>query len=109
MPDKLTDNEREIDDMCPRILMRNALDLIDRVQAENERLKELFEHSQANYWNISNLVHKYRNKAIIAKAEAYKEFAEKLKPKFKNIISCNAGAVYRKIDNLLKELVGEDK
>ena len=85
----------------------------ERLKAENERFKELFEQSQDNYWGISNLIHKYRNKAKTAKTEAYKEFAERLK---KALYSDSCRLVFDSdldifecaIDNLLKELVGED-
>ena len=33
-------NTHTTDDMCPRVLMRNTLDLINRLQAENERLSK---------------------------------------------------------------------
>ena len=132
MPDKLTDKEivKALEDWRKEIIadyqrlklldapmdcfeeshantvtkLSNALDLINRQNAENERLKELFEHSQANYWNISNLVHKYRNKAITAKAEAYKECIEKAKEIMQNY----CGEITEDdLDNILKEMGGE--
>lgn len=58
---------------------------INTLKAENERLKEeketlksLLDSSQERYFGISNLAHKYRNKYKTAKAEAHKEFAERL-------------------------------
>ena len=122
MPDKkLTDNEivkaleyRLKVDGGTRI-DKDALDLIHRLQAENERLKK--------GWKADVIL------TANAKAEAYKEFLPLLE-KFRNevvdkfIIMCD-GNDYNKLnlmsmvdtidciydkhtDNLLKELVGED-
>ena len=73
-----------------------ALDLINRLKAENERLSKI-------------------TRPLIAeiKAEAYKEFAERLKEKsFKSLgkygITRDVIEV-RGIDNLLKEIIEEDK
>ena len=92
MPDKLTDEQikkafewcTKADCVnCPHIYLncrfdmaRKALDLINRLQAENERLKEeketlksLLNSNQERYFKISNLCHKYRNKLKTVKAE----------------------------------------
>ena len=110
MPDKLTDNEilkaLECCDNCfcghcvyqPKIncreeLSHDVLDLINRLQAENERLKR----------------HTKMHDEI--KAEAYKECIEKVKEKalshyFDNVV---LSVRIDDLDNLLKEMVGEDK
>ena len=106
---------------CLKIAITNALDLIIRLQAENERLTAVKGH-------INTLIHRdceypttesyneafqkalarlYDN--IKAKAEAYKEFAERLKTEYakgmnwfkkKESYYVDVGD----IDNLLKEL-----
>ena len=75
-------------------------DLINRLQAENERLKkesEIFADIGKMYSEI--------------KAEAYKEFAERLKEKKFELDDQNEDIFYAvevaEIDNLLKEMVGE--
>ena len=84
--------------------LENALDLINRLQAENERLKE----KQEKCFYCTEQANK---KISEIKAEAYKEFAERVKEK-KSVY--NADDFYwikyipeRAIDNLLKEMVGD--
>lgn len=56
---------------CDTILLENALDLINRLKAENARLKQERdkEHDNCNH---------YARMCVKAKSEAYKEFAERL-------------------------------
>ena len=42
------------------------------------------------------------------KAEAYKEFAERLNKEFSGVGACNYGYVHHKAHYILKEMVGED-
>lgn len=128
MPDKLTDNEivkaLELcgdedascekcpflkDDFCKFSLSKNALDLIKSLQAENERLKTDVLAKEEEYNDMleqRNSVEKYLE---TAKAEAYKEFAEKLKKESYERIDLTAYVEVNDIDDLLKELVGEGK
>lgn len=127
MPDKLTDNlsnnspilsnslsDSEIkkaleccikDDCknCPLgeiedcVTMTDALDLINRLQAENERLKEEVDLLHSDYT--------YKLVKVKAKAEAVKEFAERLKEKVSVDEKDGLHWFYHKqIDNLLKEM-----
>lgn len=95
-----------------------ALDLITRQQAEIERLESandekfrqwdmLAEKTKQHYADL------YNEAKDILKAEAYKEFAERLKEKsFKTIRNYGLTKDVVEvcdIDNLLKEMVGEGK
>ena len=90
---------------------KNFLDLINRLQAENKRLdKEVDRLSQVVLYNDGVTEMKVEK----AKAEAYKEFAERLKEKI--IAEYNEydeqeypRARIEDIDNLLKELVGDSQ
>jgi FtsZ-binding cell division protein ZapB len=78
----------------------------DELQAENERLQK---HIQEGI----DLAKQIPEMVATAQAEAIKEFAERLKEKKKSI-NITIGLDYEvcfvsDIDNLLKELVGEDK
>ena len=71
------------------------------IQAENEWLRNC---NDGNLESINKLVEKLKT----AKAEAYKEFAEKLKEDWQNNdYYWEETDVYKWIDNLLKELVGD--
>ena len=83
---------------CREATRKNALNLINRLQAENERLKK--------GWKADVIL------TANAKAEAYKEFAERLKEKITEEYNYFEEQEYPRarisdIDNLLKELVGE--
>lgn len=154
MPDKLTDAEVkkaleccvgdndgkncfdcplwEIDD-CQEQLLLDALDLINRLQAENERLKSDVSVSRDAYMSMKDRyeyekekVEKAKQKCIDigkalknAKTEAYKEFAERLKTEFsqyqreyRNVLNdegaCAMIIAKKGVDNLLKELVADE-
>ena len=90
-------------------LYSDALGLINRQKAEIEKLK--------GSTIVSNIMESQRIKRE-AKAEAYKEFAEKMKNKIKT--ECNpygkptfdydtSISIMHYIDNLLKEMVGEEE
>ena len=119
------DNKKKTIGCCLEI-MKNAIDLITRQQAEIERLRSandekfrqwdmLAEKTKQHYADL------YNEAKDILKAEAYKEFAERLK---NEIISDTAygcdtsqhtgyydyqikiGDIPEYIDNILKEMVG---
>ena len=133
MPDKLTDNEivKALEccavplpkfkcDECPAwvnshctLKTEDTIYLINRLQAENERLKEglpmsasfLFEKAKLDEL-LTRTVEaetKFKNKI---KAEAYKECIEKVMSKS---IYNPMGMFYIVPEEWLKELVGEDK
>ena len=81
---------------CMENLMTIALDLINRLEDENERLdKEVGRLSQVVLYNDGVTEMEVEE----AKAEAYKEFAERLKERMYT--------VGFDIDELLNEMVGE--
>ena len=79
------------------------LDLINRQKAEIERLKEEVKA------HIKKNVAKRKYDRALIKAEAYKEFAERVKLEFYyEFDELIPSIMSDKIDNLLKELVCED-
>ena len=104
MPDKLTDKE----------LIKAMAATIERLRAENEDIKFLYENLKAEHIEtIKAIKH--------TKAEAYKEFAELVhcqceavinQPHNENVRPVSWKIAYEefdeKIDNLLQELVGEE-
>ena len=81
---------------CKDIDYAEILDLINRLQAENERLRANEEMAEGYADALEER----------AKAEARKEFAERLKENCKVI---GAPLITNRIDNLLKEMESEDK
>ena len=88
---------------CSETTANAALDLINRQRAEIEKMK--------GSTIVSNIMESQRIKRE-AKAEAYKEFAERLNEKAQ-IADCfdsyNMVVGTHFIDNLLKEMVGEEE
>ncbi len=84
---------------CINGILKDALDYINRLETENERLNN----------NISAMAITLRNSAKETKAEARKEFAERLKEKHKHnktsVVSLVT--VFDNINNLLKEMESE--
>lgn len=75
-------------------------DLINRLQAENEGLKEEIELFHSD--------HTYKIVKAKTKAEAYKECIEKVKKQIENNNAIDAEWLRNFLNNLLKELVGND-
>lgn len=108
---------------CSQITANAALDLIKRQKAELEAIKDekamVFKLSEEQINEVKKYVLKlveYNEREI--KAEAYKEFAEKIKKSIKENVDeawhrddgngiYDAEYVLDDIDNLLKEMVGE--
>lgn len=108
---------------CSQITANAALDLINRQKAEIEAIKDekamAFKLSEEQINEVKEYVLKsveYNEREI--KAEAYKEFAEKIKKSIKENVDeawhrddgngiYDAEYVLDDIDNLLKEMVGE--
>ena len=100
---------------CYTNLKKQALDLINRLQAENERLKEekdtMSAYIKGNGWGLISFVEFCKN----IKAEAYKECIEKVKEQSNKAAWVSGGKLVayeytitaEKLNNFLKELVGE--
>ena len=91
---------------CERLkLLEDSLELINRQKAEIEKLKKEVSVARDAYISIQD---RYEH----TKAESYKEFAERLNEKAQ-IADCfdsyNMVVGTHFIDNLLKEMVGEEK
>lgn len=101
-------NNLPIEDDCRCNLIKDALDLINRQKAEIERLR--------GSTIVNNIMESQRIKRE-AKAEAVKEFAEKLKlhsyimsdESQTGIINRYSVVTINQIDNILKELVGNER
>lgn len=97
---------------CYELITRNAFDLINRQKAEIERLQ-----SELSIWK--DIAHRETIYVSIAKAEAVKEFAERLKEelegeyikatnRLENAQNIVVSTNIKIIDNLVKEMVGEN-
>ena len=98
-----------------------ALEEFNRQKAEIEKIKykvkkwkENYECSQVVVGDFREIINKQARELKTAKAEAYKEFAEMLKQKALAIHkSVDENYLYeidnKFIDNLVKEMVGDDK
>lgn len=107
------------DNGCNEQLANYALDIINRQQAEIERLKGKCENTQIGYnfaqdetkrlkkdkYKLQKALNQSEDYRVMAKSEAVKEFAARLKcgvPQETGVIRCSD------VDNLVKEMVGEE-
>lgn len=106
---------------CCYLTKTITLDLINRQKAEIERL-ETVANKNFNQWNMlaektkQHYANLYEEAKDNLKAEAYKEFAKKLKEKMRLDEDCDYNCreccyecndYVTAVDNLLKEMVGE--
>ena len=112
-------------------LIKSAVDLINRQQAENINLKGHLEQLKSRYDNAKSEIKRLKGISVSpskdpmdfcgvlcnyaeelidkAKAEAYKEFAEHLKEKWSNNDYYSPDVDFDEfVDNSLKEMLGED-
>ena len=87
--------------VCSKIATKSALDLITRQQAEIERLNKEIQITKDAYTML-------QTKIEIIKSEAVKEFADEFERR------CIKGGIYpafvkRQLENVKKEMVGEEK
>ena len=93
--------EHSVTHYCVDMVIQDALDLINRQQADNERLKKLLEEADVNYNKCAKRFYK----------EGVKEFAERLKATcytYSDICGYKSTVIdINEIDNLVKEMVGD--
>ena len=98
---------------CSQITANAALDIINRQKAEIERLKEcpkcIYEYDgNTTEYCIQGPCSNFKT-AEQVRTEAYKEFAEHLKEMWSNNYYDSPDVDFDEfVDNLLKEMVGED-
>lgn len=101
---------------CRTTLSSNALDLINRQQAEIERLKNSYKQCayerdvflRENPVEMALLIDEQAEKLKTIKTEAIKEFADRLKEKIGDSHFQNYGLAILEIHDLVKEMVGEE-
>jgi hypothetical protein len=113
-------NEYDTCDQCMGILLKGCLDLINRQQAEIEELTHKLEcllcHATGS--KLSKSTYSLRTMELAvndevqeccneAKAEAIKEFAERLKERTRTTLEYCEVVLESDIDNLVKEMVGD--
>lgn len=94
-------NNNLLDTSCFSKLFNEILVFINSQKVEIEKLKEKNE-------SLDTLVLSYGDYVTKARAEAIKEFAERLKPMYK-ILCVDEGDWCYELDNLVKEMVVEDE
>lgn len=89
-------------------LVEDIISMYDRQKAENERLEKARQKQAQFLGEERGQKYELINKITKAKSEAIKEFAERLKEKAPNIIEERFHILRNEIDNLVKEMVGDD-
>ena len=89
-----------LNDNYESVLMKDALDLINRKNAEVERLKDGIKFERERVDNIPNLL-------LQAKTEAIKEFAERLRKQATVDDDSTWWIANIDVDNLVKEMAGD--
>ena len=90
--------------ICRRNAAKDTIDLINRQKAEIERLEEI----------LGGTSKVLAETCVGVRVKAIKEFAERLKTEADGYSFCGDGTTYQMIDvedidNLVKEMVGENK
>lgn len=93
--------------------LENAFDLITRQQEKIERLKGISDNKTKELLRYNASIEELHKKLEIAKAEAYKDFAERLKEEYAQGINWFGVKEHyfvnvEDIENLLKEMAGEN-
>lgn len=89
---------------CINGILKDTLDLIKRQQSEIERLK--YQVNRLKNYDERRDIDLHSRLIANARAEAIKEFAERLKEKI--YIKKDINFYGKKINNLVKEMVGEE-
>lgn len=105
----------EAEDICAREVVKNAFDLINRQQAEIERLNR---ENNENFdkWNVldertkKRYAELYEEAKSVVRTEAVKEFAEKVKEKLSWDTGYDDKRLFENdIDEIVKEIAGDAK
>lgn len=105
-----------VHETCPSgiCIFREALDLINRLEAENERLKEgtsvrdkIIDERGAEVIRHDNAIRSLRKQLETAKTEAYKEFVEKAKEELCEWVGADNSITYSRIERVLDNFVEE--
>ena len=92
---------------CSAELSGYALDFINRQKAEIEGSRQRdFVYFERNK-SLAETVKTLETRLCHARAEAIKEFAERLKADFEKPCAYDFVCIERRIDNLVKEMVGD--
>ena len=100
---------------CSQAMIKDTLDLINRQQAEIKKLQEHIQKCDTVEQRADELIAQLQKELKTAKSEAVKEFAERLKEKFRDVarIDYNGKPMFivgdAFVDNLVKEMGGDDK
>ena len=92
---------KDFDGECYSAMKRDILDLINRKNAKIDELQIKTEHL-AGFVDVA--YKEIEKKAIIARAEAIKEFAERVKDNFEDGRLFGKDAVCRRLDQIAKEM-----
>ena len=101
----------------PSLFYKEVLDLINRQQVEIKRLNELLVDTEKSFNKMTELYNKTFKRYQTAKADAIKEFADRLKALDRLDVDVSYGygrehyteaIAVNLIDNLIKEMVGEE-
>lgn len=97
---------------CKYLIAKYALDLINRQKAEKETMQSYIDCLKAEIERLnrdySTAVETMSNSIRTSRAEAIKEFAERLSEKAPHITEERFLILQNEIDNLVKEMVGAD-
>lgn len=96
-----------MDDGCQQKALQLAIDLINRQKAEIERLEKAAKDFEECFHRMDSLYHIKCMELKVARAEAIKEFAKRLKESVEYIPWCDYAPVQRCIDDLVKEMERE--
>ena len=98
---------------CYRELLNDVLDLINRQKEEIERLEKNLETETNHITRLENQIERLLQRLKTAKAEAYKEFAERLMKKFDikgfTWFEIEEKLFIEEVNNLLKEMEGAEE
>lgn len=85
--------------------LKVADETINRQQAEIERLRNTI---KTDFLTVTEKLKLSQSEISEIKSEAIKEFAERLKLRFRNTVSCNYGAIHEAVNRIVKEMTEDE-